>query len=164
MGIPHAMKTSKTIFGNMFLFLLCSFSLCGFLGCGGWGLEGKDPNPPFRYISADLTILTEIYTGDYGDGRKAVVKIIDPAEVARLVKFFPGVGTKQNSKLDGLWEPELEVILTRVENGKNITVRVVAVDTNWSEGRGDFLVRGNLKEYLKNLVEGKTITANKVKH
>jgi len=150
------MKTSKTIFGNMFLFLLCSFSLCGFLGCGGWGLEGKDPNPPFRYISADLTILTEIYTGDYGDGRKAVVKIIDPAEVARLVKFFPGVGTKQKSDLSGAWDPELEVTLTQVEDGKYIRVHVLAVDTNWSEGRGDFLVRGNLKEYLKNLVEGKT--------
>ena len=154
----------------MFLFLLCPLCLCGVLGCG-YGYrsipKGKDPNPPFQYISATLTISTAIYNNDDWIDKKVVVKITDPAEVTRFVKFFPGVGTKQESDLHGLWLPLLKVTLTRIEDGNEITVRVIAVDKYWMEDQGDhgeFLVRGNLKEYLKNLVEGKTINANKVKH
>ena len=87
-----------------------------------------------------------------GQGRQVI--ITDTNTIERVLSFFPGVGQGKASPDAGGWESEVEVVLTRLD-GRSVVIR--SDFESWSEGPGDWPVKGNLKSYVEHLLADKGI-------
>ena len=87
-----------------------------------------------------------------GKGKTERVTVTDPAEVARLASFFPGVGRGNTSGIAGGWIAGYSIKLDRADSGGTVNVTVNPDATTWSEGKGDWDAKPGLKEYLDKLV------------
>jgi hypothetical protein len=74
--------------------------------------------------------------------------ITDPATVQRLVSFFPGVGEGRESDTAGGWEASVRIRLL-ADDGKTVTISSDFDD--WSEGKGDWKVHGDLGALIADL-------------
>ncbi|MCY2932208.1 MAG: HEAT repeat domain-containing protein, partial [Planctomycetota bacterium] len=78
---------------------------------------------------------------------RIAVTLMDGKEIETLAGFFPGMGTGLGSPRAGGWETAME-ILFHSPDGKSIRVTVSPegeAPTVWSEGKGEWPVRGNIK-------------------
>jgi RNA polymerase sigma factor (sigma-70 family) len=83
---------------------------------------------------------------------KRAKTLTDRAEIAKLVTFFPGVGTGREAPIAGGYVPVARVKLER-KGGPTITVQIAPAYEFWSEGKGDWKAKPGLKAHLDQLFE-----------
>src|ERR1035437_1659287 len=84
-----------------------------------------------------------------------VYEINDPQELAKFASFFPQMGKGKKSYIAGGWMSGTDIKLYKADG----TVISISVSVNddynvWSEGNGDWRVKGDLKTYLNKLRTG----------
>jgi len=115
--------------------------------------ERGDPAPaPAKkkrpeFVRAEVTL----YLGRDGVAEpEQVLKtaIKDKATLAKFAACFPDLGTGKKNGVAGGWLPRVAVDF---EGDGGVKARVLAIWTNWSEGGGDWKVRGNLMKHAGEL-------------
>lgn len=85
--------------------------------------------------------------------RRVTVALADAKEIETLARFFPGLGKGRKSPRAAGWVAAI-VIVFHSSDGKMIRVTVSPEGedpTVWSEGRGDWPVKGNIKVQMEKL-------------
>ena len=91
---------------------------------------------------------------------KAKVLTLDRREdIDALAAFFPGVGQGRASSRAGAWEADV-VVKFAAPAGKTVRVTVSLAESppTWSEGRGDWPVKGDLGAFLRKLAKDEVAT------
>jgi hypothetical protein len=110
---------------------------------------GKAAKPEFTKAAVEILIDAQ---GQPLAGKPVAVTLTDAAEVAELAAFFPRVGTGRKSGRAAGWEVGVTITFLTV-SGEAVKVSVSWNDnlTDWSEGKGDWPVKGDFKAYVDKL-------------
>lgn len=122
--------------------MVCTALMCLFMfGCS---------KPVAReWKRATITLHRDLKT-DRSLRHNIAVEVSDPQEVERLSSFFSGLGHSRRSKRAAKWGPALSI--TFCENEASVTVTVDGDLIWWSEGKGDWPLRPEFKEYFMELL------------
>ena len=131
-----------------FLVLSCVLVPLGTMRLAARAEEGADPG----FSKATVT-MPQDENGKYLDGDPPqVITLTDRKDIADLASFFPEVGQGRRAHRAAGWEAGLLIEFERPK-GKSVRVSVSGNDdlTVWSEGQGDWPVKGDLKAYVATL-------------
>ena len=85
------------------------------------------------------------------------ISINDAKQVTALLDFFPNAGRRLESHEVGLWTTWLRIELYGVNN-KTFVLRLDGDLKHWTEGKGDWVTKPGLREFLKKIT-GKDMAA-----
>lgn len=115
------------------------------------GVAGTDVGADVDFVKATVTFYMD-EDGNWWKGdppQPLKITLTDKKEVAKLAAFFPKVGQGRESYRAAGWIAGLVVEFTQ-PNGKTVRVSVSGNDdlTVWTEGKGDWPVKGDLKTHV----------------
>jgi len=76
--------------------------------------------------------------------------IDDATQIQKLIAFFPGCDTGRTSPITGNWKSHADVRVYRADGSSLLIKSDYKV---WSEGNGDFPLRGPFRQYIATLFE-----------
>lgn len=122
-------------------------SLLFLAACSNSSVQNNtDSGNELKYIRADVKLILD----EEGRVVNQTMRIEDPKEIERLISFFPNLGKGKHSQKAAGWITLVDINLYKDDE------TVVNVKSNykyWTEGSGDWAVKGDFEKYIQNIFE-----------
>jgi RNA polymerase sigma factor (sigma-70 family) len=108
-----------------------------------------DKKTPPEIVEAQVTLHMG-RDGVFEPGKSQEKTVKDKAMLAKLASCFPAMGRGRKTNIFGGWTPRVTI---EFRGAKGESLKVVSTWTNWSEGAGDWSVKGNLMKHAGELFD-----------
>ena len=109
--------------------------------------KGMGPASVFTKAVVEIPIDAQ---GQPLTGKPVGITLTDAEEIRELAAFFPRMGTGRESSRAGGWKERITIAFL-TSSGETVHVSVSRDLAFWSEGKGDWPVKGDFKAYVEKL-------------